>query len=30
MKFMIGHVWAGGLRAGNIDGSRVIELLEER
>ena len=29
-KFMVGRVWAGGLQVGIMDGSRVLELLQER
>ena len=29
-KFTVGLVWAEGQQAGNIDGSRVLELLQER
>ena len=29
-KFTVGHVWAEGQQVGNIDGSRVLELLQER
>ena len=29
-KFRVGHVWAEGQKVGNIDGSRVLELLQER
>ena len=29
-KFTVGHVWAEGQQNGNIDGSRVMELLRER
>ena len=29
-KFTVGHVWAGGQQGGNIDGSRVLELWQER
>ena len=29
-KFTIGHVWAEGQQVGNIDGSRVLELLQGR
>ena len=27
-KFTVGHVWAGGSNARNIDGDRVLELLQ--
>ena len=29
-KITVGHVWAEGQQVGNIDGSRVVELLQER
>ena len=29
-KFTVGHVWADGQQVGNIDGSRVMELLQGR
>ena len=29
-KFTVGHVWAEGQQSGNIDGSRVLEPLQER
>ena len=29
-KFTVGHVWAESQQAGNIDGDRVLELLQER
>ena len=29
-SFTVGHVWAEGQQGGNIDGSRVLELLQER
>ena len=29
-KFTVGHVWAEGQQVGNIDGSRVLELLRDR
>ena len=29
-KFTVGHAWAEGQQVGNIDGSRVMELLQER
>ena len=29
-KFTVGHVWTEGQQVGNIEGSRVLELLQER
>ena len=29
-KFTVGHVWAGGLHVGNIDGGSVLEFLQKR
>ena len=29
-KFTVGHAWAEGQQVGNIDGSRVMELLQEQ
>ena len=29
-KNTVGHVWAEGPTVGNIDGSRVLKLLQER